>query len=187
MKNINSIATQDDQIELPEIEVFYTEYRSDFIAYARKHSIPLEDIKDVYQDAVIALYENVRSGKLTKLTSSLKTYLFSIGRHLMLNRIRDRKKMSYLMEDEIKKVNLEDLTFPDNELSEKQELMLSSLKELNESCQELLHLFFYRRYSIEAIMHKMGYKNENTVKAHKSRCQKKLRELCLDKFKRSRK
>ncbi len=186
MTKTNSIPNKLDHIELPDLDAFYTEYRDDFIGYAKKHNIPLEDIKDVYQDAVIALYENIRTGKLTKLTSSLKTYLFSIGRHLMLNKIRDRKKMSYVDDEEMKMLNTEDLVPAKIELSEKQELLLSSLKELNGSCQELLDLFFYQRNSIDAIMHKMGYKNENTVKAHKSRCQKKLKELCLEKIANSR-
>ncbi len=166
------------KVDLPDIDAFYAKYRQDFFAYAKKHAVSTEDIQDIYQDAVIALYENVQEGRLKEMTSSLKTYLFSIGKYLMLNKIRKAKRLQSLDDQELMDVTRE-MEETQVELSDKQVVMLDMLKELSEGCQEILHLYFYRRFSIEAIVHHLGYKNENTVKAHKSRCQKKLRELCL--------
>ncbi len=172
------MADSTGKIELPDIDTFYVQYREDFFAYAKRHAVSIEDIQDIYQDAVIALYENVHQGRLKEMTSSVKTYLFSIGKYLMLNKIRKAKRTQYLDDQELMDVTSE-MESSHIELTDKQEVMLDMFKELSEGCQEILHLYFYRRFSIEAIVHHLGYKNENTVKAHKSRCQKKLRELCL--------
>ena len=43
------------------LEQLYVSYREDFIAFARKYQAAEEDILDVYQDAIIAFFENVQS------------------------------------------------------------------------------------------------------------------------------
>jgi RNA polymerase sigma-70 factor (ECF subfamily) len=48
---------------------------------------------------------------------------------------------------------------------------------LSESCREVLTLFYYNHFSIDAIMPQMGYANENVTKSHKSRCLRKLKEI----------
>ena len=55
----------------------YEAYRDSFLGYARKYELSEEDVLEIYQDSVVKLYENVMSRKLNKLTSSLKTYLFT--------------------------------------------------------------------------------------------------------------
>ncbi len=70
----------------------YEAYRDSFLGYARKYELSEEDVLEIYQDSVVKLYENVMSRKLNKLTSSLKTYLFSIGKFKIYEQLRYRKK-----------------------------------------------------------------------------------------------
>ena len=66
--------------------------------------------------------------------------------------------------------------------SAKEQKIVKALNSLGSKCQEIIRLFYYSNYSNEAIMHRMNYENENTVKAHKSRCIKKLRTLIQQKI-----
>ena len=66
----------------------YKEYCRAFVKWSgQQFSSDDEVAKDAFQEAVIALHSNVVKGKLTELTSTLKTYLFSIGRNLVLKKL----------------------------------------------------------------------------------------------------
>ena len=57
----------------------YQKYRNEFLHWAvRNHSCSMEEAKDVFQQGVVILYENVKLGKVTQITTQVKTYLFSI-------------------------------------------------------------------------------------------------------------
>ena len=45
-------------------------------------------IEDIFQDALIALYENAQNGKLDTIKSSLKTYLFSISKFMLFKKFK---------------------------------------------------------------------------------------------------
>ena len=60
--------------------LLYKENKEAFYSYARKFTISEEEIEEVYQDALVVFYENIAEGKLTSFESSIKTYLFSIGK-----------------------------------------------------------------------------------------------------------
>lgn len=71
------------------VSQLYDKYRREFVAFAgREFSLREYDAVEIYQESFVALYENVKNGKLTHLTASLKSYLFQIGRYKMLNRHR---------------------------------------------------------------------------------------------------
>jgi len=70
----------------------YEANRSTFLNFAKKYGLDTEAILDIYQDAYIAFYENVQNGKLVELKSSLATYLISIGKYMVLERLRKNKK-----------------------------------------------------------------------------------------------
>jgi len=129
---------------------------------------------------IIAFYENVRSGKLKVLTSSVKTYLFSIGKYNILNQLKARRRL-IPTEEIFTEVDLEsNQYFKEIELTHRQVLIEQAFQQLGQACRELLMLFYYHQYSIKNIQEEMNYNNENTVKATKSRCMKSLRSF-LDK------
>ena len=152
------------------IREVYRCFRMPFLRFARNYSIEQESVLDCFQEAVIGLYENLVNKKINHLDNSIKTYLFAIGKNKLLNSINRSRRPESI--DEIKEIT--DDGIPDIDYSGK---IRSALKELGESCKEILIKFYYEHYSINAIMHDLDYKNENTVKAHKSRCLKKLREV----------
>ena len=159
------------------LEKLYGSYRSEFIAFARRYQLGEDDILDAYQDAIIAFYENVSTGKLSKLSGSLKTYLFSIGKYKLIDLLKQKGKTVSTEDFEQMQEKVEHSYMDQMNLTHRQQQLRTAINKLGAQCKELLILFYYRRYSIEAIQIEMQYKNENTVKAHKSRCMKSLREI----------
>lgn len=159
------------------LKQFYESYRNDFMAFARKYTSAEEDVLDVYQDTVIAFYENVSREKIKTLRSSLKTYLFSIGKYKLIDHLKRKGKTISSDDPEYSRELIDDSVEEKIQLNEQQTQLKQALNQLGEQCRDLLLLFYYRRYSIDAIREEMNYKNDNVVKAHKSRCMKKLRTL----------
>lgn len=158
----------------------YEQNRDKFLNYARRYNLSEEENIDVYQDAYVIFYDNIMSGKVVEMTSTVSTYLFGIGKYLIFDRMRKNKKTvgsQYpldIVKDEADPI--ENLEFDEKGLTPEQELLRKHFGTLGKQCQELLSLFYYRGYTIQEIMEAENYNSENVVKAAKSRCMKTLRE-----------
>ena len=150
----------------------YQNNRSLFLNFARKYGLDEADVLDIYQDAYIVFYENIRNGKLVELKSSVSTYLISIGKYKIMDRLRKNKKKvkvdSFM--NVIKEVDdeIESFDIVDEELSKEQKLLQRYFEELGEKCKAILMMFYYKQYSIKQIMAEGGYNSENVVKSQKS-------------------
>ncbi|MEM9545791.1 MAG: sigma-70 family RNA polymerase sigma factor [Bacteroidota bacterium] len=150
------------------IDAVYKEYRKAFINFAKSYNLPDDEVIDVFQETVIALYQNLQNDRVEKRQSSVKTYLFAIGKYKLINASKKQQR----------KTEQNGMETIENKESSTMHLNLQqSLRKLGDSCREILTLYYYRQYSIDAIMHTLSLKNENTVKAAKSRCLKKLKEI----------
>lgn len=171
---LEGLKNGNDQI-LSEV---YLTYKSDFIGYAKKLNLPEQEIIDVYQDAILALRENAMTGKLTELNSSLKTYLFGIGKYMIYSNLRDKSKVHFKEFDELKNTEINhdyDFLFA-RELSENQKKLQIAFKELGEKCKQILTLFYYKNYTLDEILDETDYSSRDVVKSQKSRCLKTLKE-----------
>jgi RNA polymerase sigma-70 factor (ECF subfamily) len=158
----------------------YEAYRDKFLNYARRYRLSEDDTIDVYQDAYIIFYDNIMNGKIKSFTSSIETYLFSIGKYLIFDKMRKNKKeissdfdLSIVRNDD---ELVETLEIDEPNLTTEQQLLQKHFKMLGKQCQELLTLFYYRGFTIKEIMETSAYNSENVVKSQKSRCMKTLRE-----------
>ncbi|MEM8763137.1 MAG: RNA polymerase sigma factor [Bacteroidota bacterium] len=150
----------------------YSAYKAAFLAYFRERVAVGMDIEDLYQDSVIAVYQNYVLNQLQLKKGSVKTYLFAVGKNKLAAKFNASK--SYVKEDFL-------LTQPYFEVDEdqmrmEQQLLLKEFKQLGEKCREMLRLHYYRGLTDKEIVEKTGYKDENTIKSYRSRCLKKLKE-----------
>jgi len=165
----------DDRLKLKSL---YDQYRSEFIGFGKKYDLDEDSLADVYQEAFLALRKRAMKGKLDNVNSSMKTYLFAIGKYKCFDTLKEKGR-SVTYESHL---HMAGETFPDIEidetpsLSKEQLLLRKHFKELGKKCQQVLTLFYYRGLSINEIVEQTDYQNENVVKAHKSRCLKTLRE-----------
>ncbi|MDH7448366.1 RNA polymerase sigma factor [Aquimarina sp. 2201CG14-23] len=160
------------------LEKIYNEYRSAFLQFAKKYDLDHDALVDVYQDAFIALREHAINGKLDDIKSSVKTYLFSIGKYMIYDHLRKQKKtISYENSIDYKETSDTQDFFKEPQLTAEQQLLRQHFKNLGKRCQEMLTLFYYRGLTIDEITDNLGYENKNVVKSQKSRCLKSLKEL----------
>ena len=160
------------------LDDLYLAHKEEFINFCRSYPIERDDIIDIYQDAIIAFYENVASGKLSSLKSTVKTYIFSIGKYSIFNKLKKEKKTTAFQDEHLKMLDLS--IFNDSQVSDSRTVIVrEALEQLGERCKRVLVLFYYHSYSIEALMNEMGYKNENVVRSHKSRCLKQLKDMII--------
>jgi RNA polymerase sigma factor (sigma-70 family) len=163
-----------------EISSLYYLNRDAFFNFGKKYGLDYNDLSDIYQEAFIALRKHALNGKLDKVNSSLKTYLFGIGKYMIFDVLKEKKKTDtlnpsvHISNDLIDPVPIENES---EELSLEQKLLNTFFKKLGKKCREMLILFYSRGLSVEEIAEYTNYTNSSVVRSQKSRCIKKLREM----------
>lgn len=177
MKKENRLIARIQSGDQKAIEEVYTQFKLDFVAYASRFTIAEADVIDIYQDSVVVLYENILSGKLTSLTSSLKTYLFAIGKYKIFNSLKMKVNTVDLGDygTIIAESNNDDHLLREESI----EKLERAYQQLGNQCQEVIKLFYYENQNIEAIKNRLGYTSKDVVKSQKSRCIKQLKEILL--------
>lgn len=153
--------------------MLYEEYWTMVKYFVTRNSGRESEAADIFQETLLVLFEKVREPQF-RLSSSLKTYLYSIARNLWLKELRKKGKEAVVdFEDieEVGSVEMEDST------DERTDLLGRCLKMLGDNCRDLIHRFYYLRHSMQVIANEMGYSNADTAKAQKYKCVQKLREL----------
>ncbi len=160
------------------LEKLYAQYRSEFIIWSGRRYNCTDDISaEVYQKAFIVLYYNIKDGKLKELKSSLKTYFYAIAKNVFREQFRDKHQHTI---DINQGVEAKEVDFNIEEKYQKEhqrKTVTLLLEKIGDPCKTVLYLFFFKKYSVEAIAHTMGYKDERVVSKRKSVCLKQLRKL----------
>lgn len=157
----------------------YNMYRAEFIGYVRKSFRGGDDtIIDLYQDACVALYENIIKGRLTveQLThASLKTYLFCIGRNKLVDMYRSREFKQ--RRDFIENIDYihDKLPWQEEEPSEREVVIRQAVAKMTEPCNTILLKFYWEQKSMQEIAQECGYNNPDSAKTQKSKCMTKLK------------
>ncbi|TDO02784.1 RNA polymerase sigma factor [Sunxiuqinia elliptica] len=153
----------------------YLRYKRAFLDFAKRYPIETDEVLDIYQDSIIILYENIKQGKLNRLKSSIKTYLYAIGKYKIFAYLKAKPKDSEHLQT-IEAV--EEMTiFEINTAEEQLKRLQQAYRQLGPKCQEVLRLFYYQGKTIEDIKNTLSYESKDTVKSQKSRCLKQLKEI----------
>ena len=142
-----------------------------------KNSGEQSDAADIFQDALISFYNQVKQKNL-QLTCAISTYLYSISRNLWLRKLRNRGRQTPLQDFH------EHIETNENHLQsiiqdERSETIADLLGDMGEECQQILLCYYYERLRMKEIQARMGMTSEQVVKNKKSKCMKKLREKVL--------
>jgi RNA polymerase sigma factor (sigma-70 family) len=130
-----------------------------------------EDAQDVFQETIVILFRKIREEKFI-LTSSLNTFLYSIGRILWLKELGKRKKYTELDHSE-EYIDLDDDIDVLISLNDRLKLYREKFEELSEDCKKVLRMFL-EEISIKEITRAMGYSSEQHTKNRRFRCKKSL-------------
>jgi len=146
-----------------------------------------DDAKDIFQEAMVVLYEKVAEGSL-ELHCQVKTYLYSICRRLWLKQLA-RKGRYTLYDTERDLGEGEPTIVVETDLAEHEqrdsqfEIMEESLVKLGEPCRTLLEDFYIRHLSMQEITEKFGYTNPDNAKTQKYKCLQRLKRLFFSVYK----
>lgn len=152
------------------------------------------DIEDIFQDAILVLYENiVNRDFVLAANTSLQTYLNSVCRNQLLKKIGKNNSIELnenkgndedyegVMEFNPLIVDtLEDFVDIKEQQFNALEKALEKIKEAGGNCYELLTLFWYHRKSMSELSEVFGYSNADNTKNQKARCQKRLEKLTFE-------
>ena len=158
--------------------------------YLRKnYSISEDDFEDIFQEASLALFLNIRDGKLSCLTGSLGTYFMKVCINQTLKFLGKRNKMMPLI-DEHKILNSNSVR--DDKIDElygfcldteeedwkvRMELLVNNIiASMTDTCRNILHGYYWNDYSTSTIADMFNFSDANSVKSQKYKCVKKFRD-----------
>ena len=157
------------------IRNFYNENKNGFILFAKRYNIHSDDIIDIYQDAIIALIENAKKGKIDDLKSSVTTYLYGIGKFMIFQKLKKESKTVSI--DDFEKIEMVYDDYSEDEINLQVKMLQKGLNKLGDQCKKVLELFYYEEKKLDEIQSILGYTNKDVLKSQKSRCLKQLKEL----------
>jgi RNA polymerase sigma factor (sigma-70 family) len=169
ISDINIIAgvrNQDDKV----LNWLYDNYFQLVRNHVLNNSGSDDDVSDVFQDAIIVLYNQITEDKL-RLTSDLKGYFFGIARNVWNSQLRKKQKTIELEFD-----------LPDEEETEDQsdptlERIISRVFQRLKPDQQMVLSLFSDGNSYEEIAVKLNLKNEVYARRKKYLCKEALLEL----------
>jgi len=141
-----------------------------------------DDAKDIFQEAMIVLYEKVRSGTF-ELNCLIKTYVYSVSRRLWLKRLQQMNRYVPAME------NLQDTVPVDEDVEENERIdsefqaMEKAISSLGEPCKSLLEAYYLERKSMQEIASFFGYTNAENAKNQKYKCLVRLKKIFFAQYK----
>lgn len=135
----------------------------------------VDDAKDVFQEAVIILYDKVACGEF-KLNCKLKTYIYSVSRNLWLKKLTKRGAFTDIKDYE-ERIIVEDDLEKHQERDQQFVLMENALIRLGEPCKTIIEDFYIHNLSMQEICKKFGYTNADNAKTQKYKCLQRLKKL----------
>ena len=157
-------------------EHLYRQEREGFIRWSRRtFGCEEDEAVEVFQKSMIALYEKIDSGQLKNLSSSLKTYLYAIGRNLLLKSFRHQDRVK-LMGDDWPEMEVE-MAHLELEMTKEERQLKVAMNKLQAGCRKLLDMFYYHNFSFEAIADEMDYNTLDVVRTKKYKCLRQLRKF----------
>jgi RNA polymerase sigma factor (sigma-70 family) len=163
------------------IETIYKENYNMVQALIINNNGSSEDAKDIFQEAMIVLYEKVRSGNF-ELNCQIKTFVYSVSRRIWLKRLMQQNRFS-LSEGH------EEIAMVDEEMEEHERrnmefgMMEKAMGGLGEPCKSLLEAFYIKKKSMQDIAAGFGYTNAENAKNQKYKCLMRLKKLFFSQYK----
>ena len=173
-----------------DLNRFISGEKGKILTYLRKnYSVSDDDIDDIFQESSMALYLNIRDGKLSNLTSSLGTYFMKVCINQTLKFLGKSSKVVPLVDDsKISNGN----TVRDDKIDElygfcmdteeedrkiRMELLVNNIiASMTDACKNILQGYYWNDLSTSTIADLFGFSDANSVKAQKYKCVKKFRD-----------
>lgn len=173
-----------------DLNRFISGEKGKILTYLRKnYSVSDDDIDDIFQESSMALFLNIRDGKLSNLTCSLGTYFMKVCINQTLKFLgKSSKAIPLIDESRISNGN----TVRDDKVDElygfcmdteeedrkvRMELLVNNIiASMTDTCKNILQGYYWNDFSTSTIADMFGFSDANSVKAQKYKCVKKFRD-----------
>lgn len=147
-----------------------------------KFSMPSTESKEIFQLAVVILYDNFITGKLTTLPSNASSYLIGIAKYKAMEQYRQKSKFVNIEISDSLLHNHEDVLEDDKNdiLQDKISKVEKAMNGMGDPCKNILQMYYYKKMDMSAITKELKYKNTNTTKNLKYKCLKRLQKMTIE-------
>ncbi|MEM6343868.1 MAG: sigma-70 family RNA polymerase sigma factor [Bacteroidota bacterium] len=137
----------------------------------KSNSISKEDAEEIVWDGFLALFENLKAGKI-KEENKLNAYFSGILNNLVKKFFaRDKARLWLDFADYMTDALIYYFTHRE---SERWQLIEENFQYLTKKCQEILNLFYFKGYSFKEIAPQMALGSPDSARTTKKRCLKSL-------------
>jgi RNA polymerase sigma factor (sigma-70 family) len=179
---INLVAKEEDLIsgiksnDSKALETVYKLHYPMILHFILNNSGSDQEAKDIYQEAVIILYEKIKEENF-ELSCKIKTYIYSVCRRLWLKALTEKRKFGGPIIESETFIDME-AEMPGIEEKEMQYTHMSAaLIKLGEPCKTLIEDFYMKGLSMPVITEKYGYTNADNAKNQKYKCLMRLKKI----------
>jgi RNA polymerase sigma factor (sigma-70 family) len=141
-----------------------------------------DDARDIFQEAMIVLYEKVKTGSF-ELNCQIKTYMYSVCRRLWLKRLQQMHKYSGEVESVAETVPVEEELEAQEQRNTEFQTMEKSMMSLGEPCKSLLEAYYLQKKNMTEIAGNFGYTNAENAKNQKYKCLMRLKKIFFAQYK----
>ncbi len=164
------------------IEIIYRENYNMVQSLIINNSGSTDDAKDIFQEAMIVLYEKVRSGTF-ELNCLIKTYVYSVSRRLWLKRLQQMNRYVPAIENLQDTVPVEEEVEENERINSEFQTMEKAISSLGEPCKSLLEAYYLEKKSMQEIALFFGYTNAENAKNQKYKCLVRLKKIFFAQYK----
>jgi len=158
------------------IEVIYKENFSIIQSYIINNNGSYDDARDIFQEAMIALYEKVQSNSFV-LTCKINTYVYSVCKRLWLKRLQQIGKYSNQIEGFEETIPVEEDVDDYEKKNADFTMMEKALHSIGEPCKSLLEGFYIKQMGMQELAKQFGYTNADNAKTQKYKCLMRLKKI----------
>ncbi len=151
-----------------------------FSSYALKNSGNEAHAKDVFQEAFVACWRNIKEDKISD-NSNVEGYLLTIAKNKWIDFLRSSNFKKMVVTNNFSNLSvLPDEEVIDQNAEESKKIILQkAIGKLGENCKNLLRLFYFERKSMAEISMELKIAS-TSARNQKYRCMERLRNLSLE-------
>jgi len=158
------------------IETIYKENFNTIQAFILNNNGSYDDARDIFQEAMIALYEKAQSESFV-LTCQIKTYVYSICRRLWLKRLQQLGKYTNQVDSLEETIPVEEDLDNHEKRNAAFAIMDRAMNSLGEPCKSLLEGYYLKKLGMQELASEFGYTNADNAKNQKYKCLMRLKKL----------